>query len=150
MKRSFGAAVWLEGGCFIAQADDVDVARQGETESEALSNLKEALELYYALGGDNVEDDGVRGAVPCQIYIDKAFAREYPYSRIPVGAVVKRCNARAPYTTLIDGVSVRVCDQHGIAAWQRWGENIVSICGCGKNDPRVRTAYTLEVDVGDG
>ncbi len=47
MKRSFPATVWREGDWFVAQCLDVDVASQGETEEEALSNLKEALELYF-------------------------------------------------------------------------------------------------------
>ncbi|BDC50113.1 HicB family protein [Bryobacterales bacterium F-183] len=47
MKRPFAASVWREGDCFVAQCLEVDVASQGETEEEALSNLKEALELYF-------------------------------------------------------------------------------------------------------
>ena len=31
----------------MSQCLDVDVASQGETEEEALDNLKEALELYF-------------------------------------------------------------------------------------------------------
>jgi hypothetical protein len=31
----------------VAQCVELDVASQGETESEALSNLEEALELYF-------------------------------------------------------------------------------------------------------
>ena len=49
MKRSFPATVWREGDWFVAQCLDVDVASQGETEEEALANLKEALELYFEL-----------------------------------------------------------------------------------------------------
>ena len=47
MKRSFAATVWREGDWFISQCLEVDVASQGETEEEALANLKEALELYF-------------------------------------------------------------------------------------------------------
>ncbi len=47
MKRSFPATVWREENWFVAQCLDVDVASQGETEEEALANLKEALELYF-------------------------------------------------------------------------------------------------------
>jgi len=47
MKRSFAATVWREGEWFVSQCLDVDVASQGETEEEALANLKEALELYF-------------------------------------------------------------------------------------------------------
>lgn len=47
MKREFTASVWREGDWYIAQCLDVDVASQGESESEALDNLREALELYF-------------------------------------------------------------------------------------------------------
>ena len=47
MKRPFAATVWKEGDWFVSQCLEVDVASQGETEEEALANLKEALELYF-------------------------------------------------------------------------------------------------------
>jgi len=47
MKRSFSATVWREGDWFVSQCLDMDVASQGETEEEALANLREALELYF-------------------------------------------------------------------------------------------------------
>ncbi len=47
MKRPFAAAVWREDKWFVAQCLEVDVASQGETEEEALENLREALELYF-------------------------------------------------------------------------------------------------------
>jgi predicted RNase H-like HicB family nuclease len=43
----FYAKVWREGDWFVSQCLDVDVASQGETEKEALANLKEALELHF-------------------------------------------------------------------------------------------------------
>jgi predicted RNase H-like HicB family nuclease len=46
MKRPFSATVWREGEWYVAQCLEVDVASQGETEEEALVNLKEALELH--------------------------------------------------------------------------------------------------------
>ena len=46
VKRPFAASVWREGKWHIAQCLEVDVASQGETEEEALANLKEALELH--------------------------------------------------------------------------------------------------------
>jgi predicted RNase H-like HicB family nuclease len=46
MKQPFSAKVWREGNWFIAQCLEVDVASQGETEDDALANLKEALELH--------------------------------------------------------------------------------------------------------
>lgn len=47
MKRPFAASVWQEGDWYVAQCLELDVASQGETEAEALTNLKEALELYF-------------------------------------------------------------------------------------------------------
>lgn len=47
MKRPFAATVWREGNWFVSQCLEVDVASQGETEEEALANLKEALELHF-------------------------------------------------------------------------------------------------------
>ncbi|MBI2918656.1 MAG: type II toxin-antitoxin system HicB family antitoxin [Chloroflexi bacterium] len=47
MRRSFTATVWQEGDWYVVQCLEVDVASQGETEEEALSNLREALELHF-------------------------------------------------------------------------------------------------------
>jgi predicted RNase H-like HicB family nuclease len=46
MKRQFAATVWREGHWYVSQCLELDVASQGETEEEALANLKEALELH--------------------------------------------------------------------------------------------------------
>lgn len=46
MKRQFTASIWREGDWFVAQCLEVDVASQGESEDEALDNLREALELH--------------------------------------------------------------------------------------------------------
>lgn len=47
MKRPFAATVWREGNWYVSQCLEVDVASQGESEQEALANLKEALELHF-------------------------------------------------------------------------------------------------------
>ena len=47
MKKPFAATTWREGDWFVSQCLEVDVASQGETEAEALANLKEALELHF-------------------------------------------------------------------------------------------------------
>ncbi|MGA9564645.1 MAG: type II toxin-antitoxin system HicB family antitoxin [Candidatus Korobacteraceae bacterium] len=47
MIRPFAASVWREGDWYVSQCLEVDVASQGETEDEALANLKEALELHF-------------------------------------------------------------------------------------------------------
>ena len=47
MKRIFTASVFREGRWYVAQALEADVASQGESTDEALSNLREALELHF-------------------------------------------------------------------------------------------------------
>jgi predicted RNase H-like HicB family nuclease len=47
MKQTFTASVWQEGEWFVAQCVEVDVASQGRNETEALTNLREALELHF-------------------------------------------------------------------------------------------------------
>ncbi len=47
MKRPFAAGVWRESEWYVSQCRELDIARQGETEAEALANLKEALHLYF-------------------------------------------------------------------------------------------------------
>ena len=47
MKQKFNATIWQEDDLFVAQCIDVEIASQGETETEALRNLSEALELYF-------------------------------------------------------------------------------------------------------
>lgn len=42
-----GAVVWQEGRWFVAQCLEMDFASQGNTETEAFENLKEALELNF-------------------------------------------------------------------------------------------------------
>jgi len=47
MKRPFAATVWREGNWYVSQCLEIDIASQGETEEDALANLKEALELHF-------------------------------------------------------------------------------------------------------
>lgn len=47
MKRHFAATVWREDRWYVAQCPEVGVASQGHSEDEALTNLREALELYF-------------------------------------------------------------------------------------------------------
>lgn len=47
MKRQFAATVWREKDWYVSRCLELDIASQGETEEEALANLKEALELYF-------------------------------------------------------------------------------------------------------
>lgn len=48
MKRTFTASITREGDWFVAQCLEVDVASQGETEEEALTNLGEAIALHLS------------------------------------------------------------------------------------------------------
>jgi predicted RNase H-like HicB family nuclease len=47
MQRPFAATVWREGRWYVSQCLAVDVASQGESEEQALANLKDALELHF-------------------------------------------------------------------------------------------------------
>ena len=42
------SVVWKEGKFYVAQCLNVDISSFGKTRAEALKNLKEALELYFA------------------------------------------------------------------------------------------------------
>ncbi|MAF52221.1 MAG: HicB family protein [Chloroflexi bacterium] len=46
MKRNFTATLRQEGAWHVAQCLELDIASQGETEEEALTNLGEALALH--------------------------------------------------------------------------------------------------------
>ncbi len=50
--RTLTAAVVKDGEWYVARCLEVEVASQGETVDEALTNLREALELFF-------EDDEV-------------------------------------------------------------------------------------------
>lgn len=39
--------VWREGEFYVAQCLNVDISSFGKTKAEALTNLQEALELYF-------------------------------------------------------------------------------------------------------
>jgi predicted RNase H-like HicB family nuclease len=41
------SAVWKEGDYFVAQCLNVEVSSFGDTKDEALTNLQEALGLYF-------------------------------------------------------------------------------------------------------
>jgi predicted RNase H-like HicB family nuclease len=46
MTRTFTAAVHQEDDWFVARCLELDVASQGQSVQEALTNLREAVELY--------------------------------------------------------------------------------------------------------
>ncbi|OIR08998.1 hypothetical protein GALL_89930 [mine drainage metagenome] len=47
MNRSLKYVLFAEDRAFVARCLDVDVASEGDTKEEAISNLQEALNLYF-------------------------------------------------------------------------------------------------------
>jgi predicted RNase H-like HicB family nuclease len=47
VEKTFSASIWRDDALYVAQCLEVDVASQGNTEDEALQNLREALELHF-------------------------------------------------------------------------------------------------------
>lgn len=50
--RQFTVSTWQEGTLFVAQCLELDIASQGESREKALSNLREALELFFDAAGE--------------------------------------------------------------------------------------------------
>ena len=46
-KLDLQSVVYREGDHYVAQCLNIDVSSFGDTEAEALANLREALELYF-------------------------------------------------------------------------------------------------------
>ncbi len=53
-KRKFHTVVWKEGDYYVAQCLNVDVSSFGKTKKEALTNINEALSLYYEENKSNL------------------------------------------------------------------------------------------------
>jgi predicted RNase H-like HicB family nuclease len=53
--KSIKYIVYQEGKYFVSQCLNVDVASFGETVDEAITNLKEAVELYFENEQDDIE-----------------------------------------------------------------------------------------------
>ncbi|MGI8907137.1 MAG: type II toxin-antitoxin system HicB family antitoxin [Candidatus Sumerlaeaceae bacterium] len=47
MRRQFTASLTREGKWIVAQCREIEIATQGETETEALKMLQEAIELHF-------------------------------------------------------------------------------------------------------
>lgn len=52
-KQALHTIVWKEDKLFVAKFLELELASQGKTKKEAISNLKEALELY--LEDENID-----------------------------------------------------------------------------------------------
>ena len=50
-ERTLSFVLYQEGDGFVARCLDVNVASEGDTEAEAVSQLREALELYFEDAG---------------------------------------------------------------------------------------------------
>ncbi len=46
-KRELEVVIYQEDDGYVAQCLNVNVASDGDTEAEALANIREALELYF-------------------------------------------------------------------------------------------------------
>jgi predicted RNase H-like HicB family nuclease len=53
-ERRLSYVVYQEDDGFVARCLDVNVASEGDTEPEAVDNLREALELYFEDAVDDV------------------------------------------------------------------------------------------------
>jgi len=74
MERKLKYVAFSDEGSFVARCLDVEVASDGSTELEAVSNLKEALELYFENRQINLIDLPTRtyqlGEIAVQAYMD--------------------------------------------------------------------------------
>lgn len=69
-KKAIPALVWQEGKLFVAKTLSLELASQGRTREEALSNLQEALDLL-------LEDEGVKipeSSIPKDPQLDRVYA----------------------------------------------------------------------------
>lgn len=69
-KKKIPAIVWKEGKWFVAKTLNLELASQGKTKREALSNLQEALDLL-------LEDEGVgipSLSIPKNVEIKQVYA----------------------------------------------------------------------------
>ncbi len=53
-KQVLHTVVWKERKLFIAKFLELEIASQGKTKEKAISNLKEAAELYF--DGENIDN----------------------------------------------------------------------------------------------
>jgi predicted RNase H-like HicB family nuclease len=54
-RRHFTIAIWEEEGTYVAKCAELEVTSCGETPSEAIENLREAIRLYLK----NAEEYGL-------------------------------------------------------------------------------------------
>lgn len=65
MTRNFTAIIEREDGGFIALCPEFDIASQGESVSEARSNLQEAIELFL----ETASTDEIQRRLKGEVYV---------------------------------------------------------------------------------
>ena len=68
------AAVTREGDWYVARCLEVEVTSQGRTVEEALSNLKEALQLYF----EDAHEPAPPSPIIAPIELDLPVGRPHP------------------------------------------------------------------------
>ena len=102
MERRLSYVLYQEGDGFVARCLDVNVASEGDSEAEAIDNLREALELYFEELSDFGALYGSLGALMALLIFVYAvslvlvFGAEYAseWSRLPDEDVSVRTELR--------------------------------------------------------
>ena len=68
-KFNLTATIWEEKGVYVSKCPELGVASCGDTPEEALSNLKEAVELYL----DNAKELGLIADVETALTSSRKF-----------------------------------------------------------------------------
>lgn len=63
MPRTFTAIIEREGDGYVALCPELDIASQGDTVTEARSNLAEAIELFMESASEEVKQRRLAGEV---------------------------------------------------------------------------------------
>lgn len=63
MPRKFTAIIEREGDGYVALCPELDIASQGDTVTEARSNLAEAIELFMETASDQEKQRRLSGEV---------------------------------------------------------------------------------------
>jgi len=71
-RRRLTAAITKEGKWYVARCLEVEVTSQGETLEEAITNLREALELYFEDTPSVILPDAGPIIAPVDIEVQKA------------------------------------------------------------------------------
>lgn len=64
--------VYPDGDLFIARCLNIEVSSDGQTEEEALDNLREAIELYFERRAEGIVSDEIKTAAEAEDEQDEA------------------------------------------------------------------------------